>query len=153
VQTKGPLIKPVDKKFMSSKNIEKIVEELALKIPFKDVNEVGEVVLVVKESRGHDCRINFGQVVKLSSEKVGPTEWWHVDLVFLTFPLSFGTFIVKTEDISGLSIFTCSGQKVFLKAVNTQSFLNYFGTPEKPDPDNSPPTGTDSPKLNLRLIK
>jgi sporulation protein YlmC with PRC-barrel domain len=136
-------------------NFEKTVEELALQVPFKDVTEVGEVVLMVRESEKGQCTITFAQVVKFTQEMVGKQEWWHVDLIFLTLPLSYGTLILKSEHLSNMEVFTSGGKKVFLKAINTKSLLDNW-LPDQLPRSNSPglkTSGPSRPNPGLTLVK
>jgi hypothetical protein len=152
---------------MTGKTIEKIVEELALQVPFKDAPGEGDVMLVVEED-GLECRILFGQVTRLESEIIDGAEWLRLELVFLTLPLSYGKMLASRRSLAGFDIFEEAGKKIFVKAVNTRGLFDFFSAapeagegqdrfwpappagPEGPDPPETPP---GRPKSVLRLVK
>ncbi|MDR1486885.1 MAG: hypothetical protein LBT62_02660 [Deltaproteobacteria bacterium] len=104
-------------------DFDKTIEELALQVPFKDVTDVGEIVVVVKETEPGRCTVTFAQVLKFTLEMRDKKEWWHVDLVYLTLPLLFGTLILKSEGLTKMETFTSGGKKMFIKAINTAPIL------------------------------
>jgi hypothetical protein len=128
------------------RNIEQIVEELRLKVPFKEGTSAGDVVLIVREDEAGLAEIFFARVTGYALETRHRQEWWHVGLAFLTIPLRYATFVVSADQISGKEIFTMNGRKVFIKAVDTDGPAREAS--EDPRPQDQRPAGS-----GLRLVK
>ena len=154
---------------MPRKGIERIVEELALQVPFKDDPQIGDALLVVEDD-GRDCRVLFAQVLGLSPRRIGGDEWLQLDLVFLTLPLSYGSLLAPDGGLKGLEIFETAGRRFFVKAVNTRAFLDFYPPPPEnsdvgrtvqpplsdqpwPEPPWSGPPGGGPARVTLRLVK
>ncbi|MDR3135423.1 MAG: hypothetical protein LBU69_04930 [Deltaproteobacteria bacterium] len=133
------------------KNIEQVVEELGKKLPFKPETNVGDNILIARENENALVEVAFARVVSFAPEIRHRQEWWHVEMAILSIPLQRVTFIVNSEQLNGKEIFTVSGQKVFLKAINPappatepnpeprnpqKSFLTLVRTSVPPGQDN-----------------
>ncbi|MDR1110028.1 MAG: hypothetical protein LBP92_04860 [Deltaproteobacteria bacterium] len=127
------------------RNIEKIVEELRLKVPFKEGTQAGDVILIVRENEAGLVEIVFARVIGYAPEIRHRQEWWHVDLVLLSIPLGYATFVVNADQLSGKEIFTIKGRKVFIKAVDTESPIRETFAEEEEEP---PPQ-----RGGLRLVR
>jgi hypothetical protein len=104
-------------------SVEKLVSEITRYIPFKDTTEEGDVVFILNEVNSNQATGNYAQVISFSRDNSKRDEWWFVGLVFLTIPVVHYTFALQTPHFTGREIFTMGGKKVFIKAVDTKSFL------------------------------
>jgi hypothetical protein len=129
-------------------NLEKTVEELRLTVPFKKTTVPGDVALMVRETEAGLVEYMFARIISCAPEIRHRKEWWHVDMVFLTIPLKYATFIVNGEQLNGEEIFTIHGLGVFIKAVDTDKPIEV----NIAAPDN--PTFQVQPrKIGLTLVK
>ena len=55
---------------MNRSRIQRMVEELALQIPFKKTIERGDVLLLVEDD-GYECRVIFVQALKVAFKTIG----------------------------------------------------------------------------------
>lgn len=95
--------------------MQKIVEELKQLISFKDTTGPGDIVLIAaKEPR----MLFYAYVNKIERDSTRRDEWWHVHFTLLSVPLQKMTWTLRTEQLSGLEIFTMGGEERFVKAVN-----------------------------------
>jgi hypothetical protein len=108
---------------MDTMEMENFVEEIRLQVPFKDETEIGDIILMLKENEKGKMIIAYAQVLNFTLDTTKRDEWWHVGLVFMDLPLVFKTFTLQKSHFTGQEIFTMGGKKVFIKAVNTASFL------------------------------
>jgi hypothetical protein len=129
--------------------VEKLVLEIPRYIPFKDTTEEGDVVFILNEVNPTQATGNYAQVVSFTRDASKRDEWWFVGLVFLTIPVVHYTFALQTPHFTGKEIFTMGGKKVFIKAVDTKSFLtkdhedlNFKDSQDKDKPEK--PSSTPS---------
>lgn len=94
--------------------MEKIVADLKKIIKFKDTTDCGDVVLVVAKD---PQLLAYAVVTNIERDKSKRDEWWHVTMQFLTVPLQEVTWILRTEQMIGLEIFTMDGKERFVKAI------------------------------------
>lgn len=95
--------------------MKKIVEELKQLIAFKQTTEAGDVVLIAaKEPK----MLFYAYVNKIERDDNRKDEWWHLHLTLLSVPLQKITWTLRTEQMSGLEIFTMGGEERFLQAVD-----------------------------------
>jgi hypothetical protein len=95
--------------------MKKIVEELKQLIAFKKTTEAGDVVLIAaKEPK----MLFYAYVNKIERDSSRKDEWWHLHLTLLSVPLQKITWTLRTEQMSGLEIFTMGGEERFLQAVD-----------------------------------
>ncbi|MDR2367167.1 MAG: hypothetical protein LBF58_03515 [Deltaproteobacteria bacterium] len=128
-------------------NIERVVEELRLKIPFKPETNVGDVILIVRENDAGAVESVYARVMAFTSETKNRQEWWHADMAILSVPLGYVTFIASGDQLTGREIFTVGGRKIFITAVNTESCPARFPFPGR-EPAQEP-----APKFSLTLVK
>ncbi len=95
--------------------MEKLIENLKGIIPFKEVTEIGDLVLVVAEN---PQLLIYAQVTSLQRDTTRRDEWWHIGLTFLAVPLQKVVWTLRTDQMTGQEIFTMGGEKRFLKAVD-----------------------------------
>jgi hypothetical protein len=104
-------------------SVEKLVTEIPRYIPFKNTTEEGDVVFILNEVNAEQATGNYAQVISFNRDATKKEEWWFVGLAFLTIPVVRYTFALQTPHFTGQEIFTMGGKKVFIKAVDTKSFL------------------------------
>jgi hypothetical protein len=117
--------------------MKKLIEELQRQIPLKETTVVGDTVIIVRETDNSQVSVGYARVIGFERDLTKRDEWWHVHFVFLEVPPQMRTIILQTIHFTGREIFTMGGRKVFIKAVNFDSYL-------KEDP-GAPPLGGDDP--------
>ncbi len=141
--------------------MEKLIEELQFQIPFKDKTEAGDTVLVLRE--GDDGRVSvvYARILGFDRDAAKRGEWWHVHFLFLEMPPVPRSIILQTEHFTGKEIFTMGGRKVFIKALNLQTYydeMTGFHEPnggdggerrDGPGPGRKPSGGGGKPTFTL----
>ncbi len=93
----------------------KLVEELKGLLTFKDTTDIGDIVLIVaKEPQ----MLLYALVRDIERDASRRDEWWHVHLSFLAIPIQQTTWTLRTEQLTGMEIFTMGGEERFVKAIN-----------------------------------
>lgn len=109
--------------------MEKLVAELKQVVPFKDTTDIGDLVLIVaKEPQ----MLVYALVTDISRDTSRKAEWWHVGLTFLTVPPQDVTWTLRTEQMTGMEVFSMGGEERFVKAVELAPTLS-----PSPGPDDS----------------
>jgi hypothetical protein len=121
--------------------MEDFVEELKKAVAFKDITEIGDIVLVVMDN---PRSLVYGRVKGFELDTSRRDEWWHVSLQLLTVPPQEVVWTLRKEQFSGLEIFTMGGDKRFIKAVN----LAGIG-PDSPKGDGDDDQDAKKPKLRV----
>ena len=116
--------------------MEKIVEDLKNIFTFKDTTEPGDVVLIVAE------QLLYGVVIDITRDKTKKDEWWQVTMQLLVIPPRKIVWTLRTEQMTGMEIFTMDGEKRFVKAID-------FGGPKPKGGEKTKKKG----KNTLRLVK
>ena len=117
-------------------SMETLVSDLKKIVPFKDTVENGDIVLIAAKKPQMLVYALISDIVRDDTKK---DEWWHV-------PPQKVTWTLRTEQMSGLEIFTMDGEERFMKAV-------VFDIPKPPiKKDNQKKTKTKA-KATLRRIK
>lgn len=94
--------------------MDKIVEELKSLVKFKDTTETGDIVLIAaKEPQ----MLLYAYVTRIERDTTRKDEWWHIDLNVLSFPPQKMTWTLRTQQMTGMEIFTMGGEERFVKAV------------------------------------
>ncbi len=122
--------------------MESLVKELSQIMEFKETLDVGDIVLILLEESQNGIYAQVTGIVRDDSRK---DEWWHVGLAFLTIPLQQTTWTLRTEQMTGMEIFTMGGKKRFVKAVKVDV--------KKPDLGIEEEQATDKKKGFLKRIK
>lgn len=95
--------------------MDKIVEELKSLVKFKDTTETGDIVLIAaKEPQ----MLLYAYVTRIERDTTRKDEWWHIDLNVLSFPPQKMTWTLRTQQMTGMEIFTMGGEERFFKAVD-----------------------------------
>lgn len=118
--------------------MEKIVEDLKNIFTFKDTTEEGDIVLVVAE------QLFYALVMDIARDEAKKDEWWHVTMQALLVPPQKMTWTLRTEQMTGMEIFTMGGEKRFIKAIDFKGPKSKEKGKEK--------TGIKG-KSGLRLVK
>ena len=121
--------------------MEKIVNDLKKIVPFKDIVEIGDIVLIAAKK---PQMLVYGLVSDMVRDDTKRDEWWHVSMHILSLPPRKVTWILRTEQMSGHEIFTIDGEDRFMKAV-------VFDTKKPPEKDD--PQQDKKSKGSLRRIK
>ncbi len=95
--------------------MEKLVSELRRIIPFQDTTDIGDIVLIVSKE---PQMLVYALVTDISRDTSRKAEWWNISLTFLTIPPQEITWTLRTEQMTGMEIFTMGGEERFVKAVN-----------------------------------
>jgi len=121
--------------------MEQIVKDLKKMMPFKDTVEAGDIVLIAaKKPR----MLIYGLITDISRDESKKDEWWQVSMQMLSLPPQKLMWILRTEQMSGLEIFTMDGEERFMKAVD-------FG--QKRPPAGPRKKKKDKEKSGLRRVK
>jgi hypothetical protein len=104
-------------------DLEKLVEEIRLQVPFKEETEIGDIVAIISEIDIRKSTLSYARVMSFQRNLAKRDEWWLVGLVFLDLPLNYRTYILQSPQFTGREIFTINGKKTFIKAINLASFL------------------------------
>ena len=93
----------------------KIIEELKSILNFKDTTEVGDIVLIAaKEPQ----MLLYAHVSSISRDTSRKDDWWNIDLNLLSFPPQQMTWTLRTQQMTGMEIFTMGGEERFFKALD-----------------------------------
>ena len=124
--------------------MENTVEELKKIITFKDTTEVGDVVLMARETEEENMPLVMAYAVITDFERDSSKrdDWWFVHLAFLSIPPQPQVLILQESHYTGREIFTMGGKKVFIKALD-------FSKSEEP----APPEEKEKPRGGLRVVK
>jgi len=107
--------------------MEKVIEEIQLQVPLKDSTLVGDTVIFLRETENSQVSINYARVMDFEPDLAKRDEWWHVRFVFFEIPPHARTITLQTPHFTGQEVFTMGGWKVFIKAVNFESFQEESG--------------------------
>jgi len=94
--------------------METLVSDLKKIVPFKDTVEIGDIVLIAAKKPQMLVYALISDIVRDDTKK---EEWWHVSMHVLSLPLQKVTWTLRTEQMSGLEMFTMEGEERFMKAV------------------------------------
>jgi len=119
--------------------MEKVIEEIQFQVPMKDSTSAGDTVIFLREGDNGQVSIGFARVMGFEPDRSKRDEWWHVRFVFLEIPPRARTIILQTPHFTGREVFTMGGRKVFIKAVNFESFQEESG-------DGAPGGGPPGPR-------
>lgn len=117
--------------------MQKVVEDLKNIFTFKDTTDKGDVVLVVAE------QLFYALVADITRDETKKDEWWHVTLQALVVPPQQMVWTLRSEQMTGMEIFTMGGEKRFMKAVDFS----------KPASKQKKTSSTGRKKSKLRLVK
>lgn len=98
--------------------MDNIIKDLKKLVPFKDTLDIGDIVLIAAKK---PQMLVYGLVSDIARDLTKRDEWWHVSMHILTLPPRKVTWILRTEQMTGLEIFTMEGEERFMKAVNFES--------------------------------
>ena len=121
--------------------MEQIVKDLKKMMPFKDTVETGDIVLIAAKKPKMLVYALITDIIRDESKK---DEWWQVSMQLLSLPPQKISWILRTEQMSGLETFTMDGEPRFMKAVD-------FG--EKMVPAGPLKKKKDKVKPGLRRVK
>lgn len=94
--------------------MEKLVAELKQIMPFKDTTDIGDLVLIASKE---PQMLAYALVTDIERDATRKDEWWHISLSFLTVPPQQATWTLRTQQMTGLEIFTMGGEERFVKGV------------------------------------
>ncbi|MEN8199018.1 MAG: hypothetical protein ABFR63_02985 [Thermodesulfobacteriota bacterium] len=123
--------------------MEKFIAELKQLVPFKDSTDIGDLVLIAAEE---PQMLLYALVTDISRDSSRKAEWWHIDLTFLTVPPQEVTWTLRTEQMTGMEIFTMGGEERFIKAVQIAPSLA-APPPATDDDSGQSKTGEKAPFL------
>ena len=95
--------------------MDKTVENLKKLVRFKDTVEAGDIVLIAGKKQQI---LLYGLVSDIVRDDTKRDEWWQVSMQILSLPPRKVTWILRTEQMTGLEIFTMDGEDRFMKAVD-----------------------------------
>ena len=95
--------------------MKKIVEDLKRLVPFKNTVAIGDIVLIAAKK---PQMLLYGLISDIVRDETKRDEWWHVSMHVLSLPPRKVTWTLRTEQMSGLEIFTMDGEERFMKAVD-----------------------------------
>ena len=121
---------------MKEKTMEKIVEDLKNIFTFRDTTQEGDIVLIVAD------QLLYAIVIDITRDDNKKDEWWHVTMQLLVVPPQKLVWTLRTEQMTGMEIFTMGGEERFVKAID-------FMGPKPKDKGKSKAKG----KKGLRLVK
>jgi hypothetical protein len=140
------------------KTFEKIIEDLHYQVPFKQVTDVGDTLLMLREIEKEEFQAVFTRVLRISPEIIHHREWWHVEVMFLMVPVTYATYIVTAQQLIGQHIFVSKGLRIFMKALDSSPLpVNGVSPPEEeeesaqPPPQTPRPPGQSAPRTAPRL--
>ncbi len=121
--------------------MEKLVDELKNLIKFRDTTNAGDIVLIVADN---PQMLSYALVTDITRDTSKRDEWWHVTMQVLAIPPRKTTWTLRTPQMTGMEIFTMSGEKHFFKAV---AFEDEFEKPVRKKEK------TKKKKPQLRVVK
>ncbi len=95
--------------------MEKLVKELKNVIKFKDSTAVGDIVLIVAKQPE---MLVYAYVTSIERDSSRKDEWWNIGINVLSLPPQHMTWTLRTEQMTGMEIFTMGGEERFIKAVD-----------------------------------
>ncbi|MBC8209271.1 MAG: hypothetical protein H8E79_08920 [Desulfobulbaceae bacterium] len=95
--------------------MDQLVNELQKLMPFKDTIDIGDIVMIAGEK---PQMLTYALVRSIEADVTRRDEWWHLGLTFLLVPPQEVTWTLRTEQMTGMEIFTMGGDKRFIKAVD-----------------------------------
>ncbi len=101
--------------------MEKLVTELRQIMPFKDTTDLGDIVLIASKE---PQMLVYALVTDISRDTTRKAEWWHLSLTFLAIPPQEITWTLRTQQMTGMEVFTMGGEERFVKAVNFAPSVN-----------------------------
>ena len=108
--------------------MEKVIEEIQFQVPLKDTTTAGDTVIFIREEdESGQISVSFARILGFDRDLSKRDEWWHVRFVFLELPPQARTIILQTPHFTGREVFTMGGRKVFIKAVNFETFQEESG--------------------------
>ena len=127
--------------------METLVSDLKKIVPFKDTVEIGDIVLIAARK---PQMLVYALVSDIVRDETKKDDWWHVSMHVLSLPPQKVTWTLRTEQMSGLEVFTMEGQERFMKAV----IFDKLKAPVKKDARKKIKSKTkDKTKPTLRRIK
>jgi len=121
--------------------MEQIVKDLNKMMPFKDTVQIGDLVLIAAKK---PQMLIYALITDITKDETRKDEWWKISMCMLSLPPRNVMWILRTEQMCGLEIFTMDGEQRFMKAVD-------FG--RKPPPTGPLKKKTDKEKPVLRRVK
>jgi len=94
--------------------METLVSDLKKIVPFKDSVEIGDIVLIAAKK---PQMLVYALICDIVRDDTKKDEWWHVSMHVLSLPPQKVTWTLRTEQMSGLEMFTMDGEERFMKAV------------------------------------
>lgn len=95
--------------------MEKLVADLKEVFRFKDTTEVGDIVVIA----GLEPKmLLYALVAGFERDPARRDEWWHVTLHVLSMPPQKVIWTLRSEQFTGMEIFTMDGKGRFMKAVS-----------------------------------
>ncbi len=95
--------------------MEQIVKDLKKRMPFKDTVETGDIVLIaIKKPQ----MFVYALICDITRDEIKKDEWWKVSMHMLSLPPQKVMWILRTEQMCGMEIFTMDGEQRFMKAVD-----------------------------------
>jgi len=124
--------------------METLIKDLQKLVPFKDTIATGDIVLIAAKK---PQMLVYGLIDGIVLGETKRDEWWHVSMYILSLPPRKVTWTLRTQQMTGLEIFTMDGEERFMKAVR-------FDTKEKQPQKHITNSGQQSKKKSsLRRIK
>jgi len=123
--------------------MENLVEELRKAVVFKETTEPGDIVLVAIDT---PRSLIYARVRDITVDTSRRDEWWNLSLQLLTVPPQEVVWTLRSEQFTGMEIFTMGGDKRFIQAVDLD------GGPTGPSADNDDddqPNGKGRPRLQV----
>jgi hypothetical protein len=123
--------------------MEKLVEELRKMVGFKDTTEPGDIVLVAIDT---PRSLVYARVREITRDTSRRDEWWFLSLQLLTVPPQEVVWTLRTEQFTGMEIFSMGGDKRFIQAVDLD---NGPGDPPVDDDGDGQKDGKGRPRLQV----
>ena len=123
--------------------MEKLVEELRKMVGFKDSTEPGDIVLVAIDT---PRSLVYAIVTDITRDTSRRDEWWFLSLQLLTVPPQEVVWTLRSEQFTGMEIFSMGGDKRFIQAVDLDNTPS--GPPVDDDGDGQG-AGKGPPRLQI----
>ena len=94
-------------------NFEQFVDELKVKMKFKNTIDVDDIVIYVLKDA-----VFFGKVTKIERDFKKKDEWWIISFVVFSIPINNASLIVRTPQMLGEEIFTIGGEERFFAPID-----------------------------------
>ena len=121
--------------------MEQIVKDLKKMMPFKDTVDIGDIVLIAAKKQQ---MLVYALVTDIARDETKRDEWWKISMQILSLPPQKVMWILRTEQMSGLELFTMDGEQRFMKAVDLEQNLPPLGSVKQKK---------DKTKSGLRRVK